>query len=318
MPGVWLMDSHHGLRLRPPRLTRHTAARADEQARYNVSIRSQASVIPSSLVPPRNPVSRKIHAERVLLLGWGRALLLQFAHPLVAQGIAEHSGFLRHRRGRWSRLRRTLDAMLVLTFGTPDEAAAVARGINAIHDRVHGPIASPLAAAPARTYSAHDPELLRWVHATLVDSFMRTYELYVAPLSAAEKEEYCTESAGIEPLLGIPPGFLPRSMRELECYMQAMLVGPGLMVSEPARRLARELLTPVPWIALPLVALARLPTVGLLPEKLRAEYGLAWSTRHEAVLGVSARAIRMLLRVIPLPIRQWRVSPFVPPWEGMP
>ena len=282
----------------------------------------------SSHAPPPNPVSRKIHAERILLLGWGRALLLQFAHPLVAQGIAEHSGFLRHRRGRWGRLRRTLDAMLVLTFGTPDEAAGVARGINAIHDRVHGdrvhgdrvhgPVASPLAGGTAPAYSAHDPELLRWVHATLVDSFMLTYELYVAPLTPAEKEQYCAESAGIEPLLGIPPGFLPRSVRGLESYMQAMLDGPDLVVSEFGRRLARELLTPVPRIALPLMAMAQLPTVGLLPAGLRAEYGLAWSTRHEAALGASARVIRMLLRVMPRAIRHWRVSRLVRPWGGMP
>lgn len=277
----------------------------------------------SSHAPPPNPVSRKIHAERVLLLGWGRALLLQFAHPLVAQGIAEHSSFLRHRHGRWRRLRRTLDAMLILTFGTPVEAAGVARGINAIHDRVHGdrvhgPIASPLVAGTAPAYSAHDPELLRWVHATLVESFMLTYELYVAPLTPAEREQYCAESAGIEPLLGIPPGFLPRSVRGLEGYMQAMLTGPDLVVSEFGRRLARELLTPIPRIALPLMALARLPTVGLLPPRLRADYGLAWSTGHAAALDASARAIRIMLRVMPRAIRHWRVSRFVRPWEGMP
>ena len=35
----------------------------------------------------------KLHSEMVLLAGWGRAILLQLAHPLVAQGVAEHSGF---------------------------------------------------------------------------------------------------------------------------------------------------------------------------------------------------------------------------------
>ena len=295
-----------------------TAAAAAGQAQYNACIRRQPSLTTSLHTSPPNPVSRKIHAERVLLLGWGRALLLQFAHPLVAQGIAEHSGFLRHRRGRWRRLRRTLDAMLVMTFGTPDEAAGVARGINTIHDRVHGRIASPLATGPGAEYSAHDPELLRWVHATLVDSFILTYELYVAPLTPAEKEQYCAESAGIEPLLGIPEGFLPRSTRALQGYMQAMLAGGDLAVNQFARRLARELLTPVPRIAFPLTMLARLPTVGLLPAGLRADYGLAWSTRHEAALGASARAIRVLLRVMPRRIRHWRVSRFGRPWEGMP
>jgi uncharacterized protein (DUF2236 family) len=254
------------------------------------------------------PVSRKIHAERILLLGWGRALLLQFAHPLVAQGIVEHSGFLREKLGRWGRLRRTLDAMLVLTFGTPEEAAGVARGINAIHDRVHGRIEVPGDGGAAAAYSAHDPALLRWVHATLVDSSILTYELCVAPLSVLEKEQYCAESAGIEPLLGIPEGFLPRSTLALDRCMRDMLDGPDLVVTEAARRLARELFTPVPRIALPLMAMARLPAVGLLPPRLRSDYGFAWSTRHETALRASARATRALLAIMPGRLRRWRMA----------
>jgi uncharacterized protein (DUF2236 family) len=254
------------------------------------------------------PVSRKIHAERILLLGWGRALLLQFAHPLVAQGIVDHSGFLREKRGRWGRLRRTLDAMLVLTFGTPSEAAGVARGINAIHDRVHGRIGVADAGIAATAYSAHDPALLRWVHATLVDSFILAYELYVAPLTVLEKEQYCAESAGIETLLGIPEGFLPRSTLALERYMHAMLDGPDLVVTEAARRLAGELFTPVPRIALPLMTLARLATVGLLPARLRSDYGFTWSTRHETALRASALLARALLAVMPGRLRHWRMA----------
>lgn len=254
------------------------------------------------------PVSRKIHAERALLLGWGRALLLQFAHPQVAQGIVDHSGFLRDKRGRWSRFRRTLDAMLVLTFGAADEAAGVARGINAIHDRVHSPAAAPGGGRPAVTYSAHDPELLRWVHATLVDSFLLAYERFVAPLSPVEKNAYCAEAAGIEPLLGIPDGFLPRTTEALERYVHAMLAGPDLAVTEPARRLAAELFIPVPRVTRPLMALARLPAVGLLPAPLRADYGFGWSRRHEIALRLSARAIRVAVAVAPSRLRYWPIA----------
>jgi uncharacterized protein (DUF2236 family) len=251
-------------------------------------------------------VSRMIHAERVLLLGWGRALLLQFAHPLVAQGIVDHSDFLRSRRGRWGRLRRTLDAMLTLTYGTSEEAAAVARGINAIHDRVNGHAVLP---APARTvtpYSAHDPALLAWVHATLVESFLMAYELYVAPLSAAAKDRYCEESAGIEPMLGIPEGRLPRSTHALATYMDGMLRGGELVITDGARRLAAELFMPAPRIAWPFMWLVRLPAVGLLPERIRGDYGYSWSPRREAALRASARVIRALLRITPARLRCWR------------
>src|SRR5262245_2066959 len=83
-------------------------------------------------------ITWKIQREVVLLAGWGRAILLQLAHPLVAQGVADHSAFLTERRGRWRRLYRTLDSMLRLSFGTPEDAAQVVRAINLIHGRVHG------------------------------------------------------------------------------------------------------------------------------------------------------------------------------------
>jgi uncharacterized protein (DUF2236 family) len=74
---------------------------------------------------PCQAVAWKIQREVVLLVGWGRAILLQLAHPLVAQGVADHSAFLTERRGRWRRLYRTLDSMLRLSFGTPEDAARV-------------------------------------------------------------------------------------------------------------------------------------------------------------------------------------------------
>ena len=40
-------------------------------------------------------IAERINAERVVLAGWSRAILLQLAHPLVAQGVADHSSFSR-------------------------------------------------------------------------------------------------------------------------------------------------------------------------------------------------------------------------------
>ena len=79
-----------------------------------------------------------LQREIVLPLAWGPAILLQFAHPLVARGVADHSAFRTERWGRARRLHRTLEAMLQLCFGTEREALAAAARINAIHDRVHG------------------------------------------------------------------------------------------------------------------------------------------------------------------------------------
>ena len=252
-------------------------------------------------------VTWKIHREVVLLLGWARAILLQLSHPLVARGVADHSGFFTGRREPWRRLRRTLDAMLTLTFGTPDQAAEVARGINAIHDRVHGRLGEGVGSFPAgRGYSAHDPHLLRWVHATLLDSFILTYELYVGPLTPGEKDRYCAETSAIEPLLGIPRGYLPQSLGTLQEYMEEMLGSGEIMVTETARRLAREIVSPpVPGVMRPLVWVMQLPAIGLLPPVIREAYGFPWDSRRETALRLSAKFVRRLLPLAPPVIRHW-------------
>ncbi|HKW93360.1 MAG TPA: oxygenase MpaB family protein, partial [Methylomirabilota bacterium] len=216
-----------------------------------------------------------MHRERVLLAGWGRAILLQIAHPKVARGVAEHTAFTHERWGRVRRLRRTLDAMLALTFGSPEDAEAVAARINGIHDRVNGRLdVTAGGMAAGSPYSAHDPALLTWVHATLLDSFLLTYRLFVGPLDAEEGDQYCAETASIEDRLGIPAGSLPRSEPALRAYLDEMLRSGVIEVTDTARELAREVVTPpAPGPMVPLLRLAALPAVGLLPEALRAAYG---------------------------------------------
>jgi uncharacterized protein (DUF2236 family) len=48
---------------------------------------------------------RRMHSEGVLLVGGGRSLLLQIAHPVVAAGVADHSNYSRERWRRLLRLR---------------------------------------------------------------------------------------------------------------------------------------------------------------------------------------------------------------------
>jgi uncharacterized protein (DUF2236 family) len=252
------------------------------------------------------PVSWRLHREVILVAGWGRAILLQLAHPLVAQGVAEHSGFLAE-AGRVTRLRRTVDAMLALTFGPPDDAARVARRINAIHDRVHGTLAVPRGAFPAgHAYSAHDPALLTWVHATLVESSLLTYELLVAPLADAERDRYCLESSGIETALGIPNGSVPRDEAALRSYLSRMRSSGDIRVTDTARRLAAAVIAPpAPRPARPLFALGRLLTAGLLPPEIRDAYGLPWSPARQRMLGLGAATVRRGLPVVPSPLRYW-------------
>src|SRR6266567_5879967 len=59
-------------------------------------------------------VAWRVNGEGVLLLGGPRALLMQIAHPSLAAGVAEFSGFPAE---PYTRLWRTMDAMLRISFG---------------------------------------------------------------------------------------------------------------------------------------------------------------------------------------------------------
>lgn len=252
----------------------------------------------------------RIHRERVLLAGWGRAILLQIAHPQVAQGVAEHSAFTREPRGRLRRLHRTLSAMLALTFGSEAEAAGAAGRINAIHDRVHGRLPTTAGGVAAgAAYDAHDPALLTWVHATLVESFLLTYRRFVGPVTALEADRYCAEASGIEPALGIPAGRLPRTESDLRTYLEDMLGSGAIEVTDTARRLAREVIDPpAPAPLRPALRLAALPAIGLLPPAIRAAYDLPWDGRRERVLRVMTAATRAGLPLVPAVLRCWAVA----------
>ncbi len=260
-----------------------------------------------SRVPGADTVSWKIQREIVAILAWGPAILLQLAHPLVARGVADHSTFRRLRLGRVRRFKHTLRAMLRLTFGTDGEALDAVAGINAIHDRVHGHLDETAGIFAAGTpYSAHDPALLAWVHATLGHMNLRVYDLYVDVLAAAERDRYCAEASAIGPHLGVPAGSLPTTHAELERYLNAMFASGRIAVTDTARSLARDVVYPPgSLIGAPVLRVMRLATLGLLPASMRQAYGFVWRAADERAFRRSARVIRAVLPFTPGVIRYW-------------
>jgi uncharacterized protein (DUF2236 family) len=240
-------------------------------------------------------VSWKINREVVVVAGWGRAILLQLAHPSIAAGLHHHSSFRGSLVSSCRRLHATVAAMLSLTFRDTEQMIATAAGINAIHDRVRG-----------RGYSAHDPELQRWVHATLLDSIPLTYELLVGPLTPHERDRYCSEAAIMEPLLGMPAGCLPRDTAQLDTYVREMLAGGNLVVNETSRALARAVLYPPNWyVAWPAFRAMQLLTIGLLPPSIRSAYGFAWRRRDARAFARWTSLVRTSRRLLPSVAREW-------------
>jgi uncharacterized protein (DUF2236 family) len=254
-----------------------------------------------------SPVSRRINAERIVLFGWGRAILLQLAHPLVAAGVHDHSGFRATPWAAVTRLYHTVHAMLALTFGTPSEYERALEGIRAIHRRVNGVLAEGAGPFPAGArYSAENPDLVLWVHVTLLESLPLAYELLVAPLTPAERDAYCEEAAAVAIALCARESEVPRTWDETTRYMDRVRASGVLAVSNQARALARSVLSPtVGWAVAPATLINRVLTVGLLPADLREQYGLRWTTHHQRAFDAIVPTLRRSRRLLPDVVALW-------------
>jgi uncharacterized protein (DUF2236 family) len=220
---------------------------------------------------------------------------MQLAHPQVAAGVADHSGF---EADPFGRLRRTLEATYTIVYGTREEADLVTRRLWAIHERVTGP-----------GYRANDPQLLMWVHATLFDTALRLHARFLRPLSPGEAEQYYRESMIVAEALGVPRAIKPPDLASFHAYMDDMVN--SLVVSDTARRLADAVLHPrLPWVVEPGLALARELTAGLLPRPLREQFGLGWDRNRKAALQLASAASRQVLSRVPSVVRRAPVALF--------
>lgn len=244
----------------------------------------------------------RIGRELALMLGGGRALLMQVAHPLVAAGVAGHSDF---RADPWKRLEGTMNAVWAVVFGTRAQADRAASRVRAMHRRVKGTIAEPMGPfPPGTTYSALDPELLLWVHATLVDTALLVHSEWVRPLTPAERHDYYEGMKTCATLFGTPPEVLPRTYHDFSLYMEERLASDEITVTATAREIARDVLRPpAPLVLRPAIELVNVVTASLMPTRLRREYGLGW----DPVRAAGVTASRQWVRRIALPLLPGRL-----------
>jgi uncharacterized protein (DUF2236 family) len=247
----------------------------------------------------------RINREAVLLGAGPTALLLQIAHPLVAEGVAHHSTF---EADPFRRLHGTIRTTMDLVFGDGRASERAVRRLNGIHAGVRGESLDPRAAALAGGYRALDPELLLWVQATLIVTSVHAYQRWVGPLSGAEREQFWQEARRVGVRLGIPLTMSPADWPALTAYWRRMLAPEGpIQVTATARRLATLIVRPpLPLVPSPLVDLLALPGLALLPSRVRDDFGIGWSPAQEQLARLLGMAIRAWVRVVP-PF--WRAMP---------
>ncbi len=224
-------------------------------------------------------------------LGGGTAVLLQVAHPLVAVGIADHSGY---GDDLWRRLTRTLRALYLITFGTKAEAERAGDAVQAVHKHVHGTTRARLGGFPAGTpYSAADPQLMLWVHATLVHASLSAYQRFEHKLSEAEQKEYYRDMAIVAELFGTPSAVIPRTLSDFRDYFTTQITSETIAITPIAKDIARVILTaPLPAPMRMLAPAHRLATAAQLPPRLRREYGLRWTPLHAPLLFTASHSLK--------------------------
>lgn len=131
--------------------------------------------------------SWQVIAEPAAVVGGVRALIVQLLHPHAMAGVADHSAF---RHDPLGRLHRTSAYVTTTTFGSLDEALAIARVVRRVHTRVRG------TAPDGHAYDAADPRLLAWVSIALTSSFLATDRAYApSPAGGSTADAFVAEQS---------------------------------------------------------------------------------------------------------------------------
>jgi uncharacterized protein (DUF2236 family) len=232
-------------------------------------------------------VVRRVHGDvTTMMVGGIAALLLQMLHPGVLSGVWDHSNF---RGDMLGRLRRTARFISITTYaGRKDAEAAIAK-VRAIHERIRGvqPDGTP--------YSATDPRLLAWVHATETVSFLDAWIQYAEPrMTLADQDRYFAEMAEIARALGADPvptrradmmAFVARMRRELGTDDRSREVAALILGRHPDNRSTD-----------PLQAIGFQAAIDLLPPWARRMHGLQASSLGRPLVRAGTFGIARTLR----------------------
>ena len=239
---------------------------------------------PRGLFSP-DSITWRIHSDPAMAVGGIRALLQQALHPDAMDGVAKNSNF---REDAWGRLQRTGDYVSTITFGTTDEALALAARVRKIHSSL----------------GLDDPHLLLWVHMSMVDSFLDIAIRSGLAINDSEADKYVDEMSLFAQLVGVDLKDVPTTRLQMQEYFQE--ISPELKASDDAKRAALFLtIPPLPTAvrfatpAAPAWASLALLAGSSLPSWARALYGTPQLPGQNFATDLSLKAIRRTIGVIP-------------------
>jgi uncharacterized protein (DUF2236 family) len=242
----------------------------------------------------------KVGRESLSFLGAGAAILLQTAHPWVAQAVADHSQALNDPIGRFHRTFRPVFAMI---YGTRAQAIAQARLVRHVHERITGIMPETVGRFEAGSaYAAHDGAALFWVHATLWHTTIAVAEKMRGALGRAEKDQYHEETKRFAALFGIPAALLPDDWAAFEARFAAMAASDMIGLGGAGRLLGGHFFDGrIGALGRVMPDWYRRLTASLLPPHLAAGFGLPTGDDADQIwrrLSLVYRALPPSLRLI--------------------
>ena len=247
-----------------------------------------------------------VNRHACTFLGGGRAALLQIAHPQVAQAISHHS---KTRDDPYGRFQRTFRQVFPMVWGSLDQALAAARAVHRVHQRIHGRFQEDVGRhRRGDPYDATDRSALLWVHATLWESSIAMHETLLGPLAAGAKERYYQETTRFAGLFGLDRDELPADWTAFLAYHRRMWESDELAVGAVGREIAGYLFSSSDPVLEPAAGWLRMLTAGLLPDPVRARFGLQFGAAERRAFERSVRLLRAWLPRLPARLR------YVPPY----
>ena len=180
-----------------------------------------------------------------------RALLMQTLHPGAMAGVHDHSRYASDPIGRLS---GTVRWVVTTTFGSTDTVGNETSRVSKLHTRVKGEYQPGNPPETSKVYSAHDEDLIAWVHVVFTDAFLRAHrewgdEIPTDREGESGEDRYVREWAEAGRLMGMTNP--PTSVAELERALEDFR--PVLRADDRVKEALRFLTKP------PLPRLARLP-----------------------------------------------------------
>lgn len=238
---------------------------------------------------------RRLSMSYSTVLGAPRALLLQVAHPIIAQGVYDHSEFDTNPA---KRAVRTFLGVWAVALGSQTTAIDVATIVFRAHLTIRGTIPSYSPTMGDRKYSAMNPEANLWVWATLVEGVLFGHREVGNEIPRERLERMYEESKTFGAFFHVRPDLIPETLDDFERYFDHVVAN-DLEITPAAKEVSEALLSGARFPFTLAGWLIRTGVVETLPASVTAAFG--WKrTRFTRSLYAGLRgALRAPYAVLP-------------------